>query len=159
GKFVIAYASGFEASGLGDYLTATSANEIWMQPHSVFGTAGTAGGGFFLRGLFDKIQAQPQIAKRAEFKSAADQYMEPNMTPADKEQTQAMLQSWYDNTVASASAARKLAKPALTAAFDASPQFAEDVQKSRLIDRLGYDDDAQGAALERAGDRAKMVRI
>ena len=36
----------------------------------------------FLRGLFDKIQAVPQIAKRADYKSAADMYMEKGMTPA-----------------------------------------------------------------------------
>jgi protease-4 len=159
GKFVIAYAAGFEGSGLGDYLTATSANEVWMQPKSVFGAAGAGGGGIYFRGLFDKIQAVPQIAKRAEYKSAADQYMEHNMTPFDREQTQAMMQSWYDNAVASVSATRNIQKPALTAAFDASPQFAEDAKKAGLVDRLGYDDDAQGAALARAGDKAKIVRM
>jgi protease-4 len=159
GKFVIAYASGFDASGLGDYLTASAANEIWMQPKSVFGTAGEAGGGVFLRGLFDKIQAEPQIAKRAEFKSAADQFMEKNMTPADKEQTQAMLQSWYNSAVAGAAADRRLARNSLAAAFDASPQFAEDAKRAGLVDHLGYDDDAQGTALQRAGDGAKMTRI
>ncbi|HEY1707140.1 MAG TPA: signal peptide peptidase SppA [Rhizomicrobium sp.] len=159
GKFVIAYASGFESSGLGDYLAASAANEIWMQPKSVFGASGEGGGSFFLRGLFDKIQAQPQIAKRAEYKSAADQYMEKNMTPADKEQTQAMLQSWYDNAATGAATDRRLPKAALLAAFQASPQFAEDAKKARLVDKLGYDDDAQNTALERAGDKAKIIRM
>jgi protease-4 len=159
GKFVIAYASGFEGTGLGDYLTAASANEIWMQPKSLFGAAGEAGGGFFLRGVFDKIQAEPQIAKRADFKSAADQYMEKEMTPADKLQTQALLQSWYDNSVASAAADRKLAKAALIGVFEKSPQFAEDAKKAGLVDKLGYDDDAQGVALLRAGDGAKITRM
>ncbi len=159
GKFVIAYASGFEASGLGDYLTATAADEIWMQPGSLFGTAGTAGGGMFLRGLFDKVQAEPQIAKRAEYKSAADEYMEKAMTPFDREQTQAMLQSWYDTATTAAAAGRKLPKPVLVAAFDASPQFAEDARKAKLVDRLGYDDDAQGVALAQAGTGSRMVKM
>src|SRR3982751_6902346 len=34
GKFVIANASAFFSPGLGDYLAATAANEIWMQPKS-----------------------------------------------------------------------------------------------------------------------------
>lgn len=55
GKFVIAHAQGFESAGLGDYLTAAAADEIWMQPKSDFGAAGEGGGTIFLRGLLDKI--------------------------------------------------------------------------------------------------------
>jgi protease-4 len=159
GKFVIAHAQGFESPGLGDYLTAAAANEIWMQPKSTFGAAGAGGGELFLRGLFDKIQAVPQIAKRADYKSAADMYMEKSMTPADREQLTALMQSWYDTATADAASDRKLTPKAMAAAFDASPQFAEDVKKAGLIDRVGYDDDALTAALDRAGRGAKSVQM
>ncbi|MEJ0043336.1 MAG: S49 family peptidase [Rhizomicrobium sp.] len=86
GKFVIAHSQGFLASGLGDYLTAASANEIWMQAERALTAAGEGGGQIFLRGLLDKLNADPQIVKRADYKSAADQYMEKNMTPADRVQ-------------------------------------------------------------------------
>ena len=33
GKFVVAHSQGFNSTGLGDYLAATGADEIWMQPH------------------------------------------------------------------------------------------------------------------------------
>ena len=105
GKFVIADAQGFLATGLGDYLLASSADEIWMQPGSPFTAAGAGAGAVFLRGLFDKIQAVPQIVKRADFKSAADMYMEKDYTPADRLQTTALLQSWYDTATAAAAAA------------------------------------------------------
>lgn len=159
GKFVIAHAQGFEAPGLGDYLTAAAADEIWMQPKSVFGAAGEGGGELFLRGLFDKIQAEPQIAKRSDYKSAADMFMEKNMTPADREQITALMQSWYDTATADAAADRKLNAKALAAVFDRSPQFAEDVKKAGLIDRVGYDDDAQAAAYGRAGNGAKFIKM
>src|SRR6185503_1915569 len=74
-KFVIAQATAFFSAGLGDYLAASAANEIWMQPKSPFSPSGTGGSELFLRGLFDKIHAEPQIAKRAEYKSAADTFM------------------------------------------------------------------------------------
>jgi protease-4 len=159
GKFVIAHAQGFDAPGLGDYLTAAAASEIWMQPKSVFGAAGEGGGELFLRGLFDKIQAEPQIAKRSDYKSAADMYMEKNMTPADREQITVLMQSWYDTATADAAGDRKLDAKALAAVFDKSPQFAEDAKKAGLIDRVGYDDDAQAAASERAGDGAKVIKL
>jgi protease-4 len=80
GKFVLAHSQGFLSNGLGDYLTAASASEIWMQPKSPFGTAGAGAGALFLRGLFDKFDAVPQMVKRSDFKSAADMYMEKDYT-------------------------------------------------------------------------------
>jgi protease-4 len=157
GKFVIAHSQGFEAPGLGDYLTAAAANEVWMQPKSVFGAAGEGGGEIFLRGLFDKIDAEPQIAKRADYKSAADLYMEHNMTAADREQITALMQSWYDTAASGAASDRKLPAQAVTAAFEKSPQFAEDAKKAGLIDRTGYDDDALQFALGKAGRGARSV--
>jgi protease-4 len=157
GKFVIAHAQGFESAGLGDYLTAAAADEIWMQPKSDFGAAGEGGGTIFLRGLLDKIQAEPQIAKRAEYKSAADMYMEKGMTDPDRVQLTRLMQSWYDTGVDGAAADRKLDRKALIAAFEASPQFTEEAQKAHLIDKIGFDDDALNAALARAGDHPATV--
>lgn len=159
GKFVIAHSMGFESAGLGDYLTAAAADEIWMQPKSDFGAAGEGGGEIFLKGLFDKIQAEPQIAKRSDYKSAADMYMEKGMTAPDREQITALLQSWYNTATSAAAADRKLPSKTLTATFEASPQMSEDVKKTGLIDRLGYDDDAWGAAYGRAGKDAKQVSM
>src|SRR5262249_48814704 len=153
------HSQGFEAPGLGDYLTATAANEIWMQPKTPFGAAGEGGGEVFLKGFFEKIQAEPQIAKRADYKSAADMYMEKNMTPADREQITALMQSWYDTATQGAAQARKLDAKELAAIFDKSPQFTEDVKRLGLIDKLGYDDDATQAALDRAGAGSKTVSM
>ncbi|MEI9929347.1 MAG: signal peptide peptidase SppA [Rhizomicrobium sp.] len=159
GKFVIAHAMGFDTPGLGDYVTAAAADQIWMQPKSTFGASGEGGGELFLRGLFDKIQAEPQIAKRSDYKSAADMYMEKNMTPADREQLNALMQSWYNSATADAARERKLDPKMLAATFEKSPQFAEDAKKAGLIDRIGYDDDAQAAAYGRAGDGTRFIKM
>jgi protease-4 len=60
GKFVIAQASAFFGAGLGDYLAASAANEIWIQPKAPFSPAGAGGGEIFLRGTLDKINAVPR---------------------------------------------------------------------------------------------------
>ncbi|MBV9061321.1 MAG: signal peptide peptidase SppA [Alphaproteobacteria bacterium] len=159
GRFVIAHSQGFDSGGLGDYLAAAHASELWMQPKSPFGASGAGAGTIFLRGLFDKIQAQPQMVKRAEYKSAADLFMEKDYTGPDREQTTAFLQSWYDTAASGAAAARHLPLKAVTASFEESPQFAEDALHNRLIDRIGYDDDAKDAAVARAGSGAKAVSV
>src|SRR5215469_6232306 len=97
GKFVIAQASAFFGAGLGDYLAASAANEIWIQPKAPFSPAGAGGGEIFLRGTLDKISAVPQMAKRAEYKSAADMFMEKQMTPADRAQLTALMNSVYES--------------------------------------------------------------
>jgi len=158
-KFVIAQATGFLSSGLGDYVAAAAADQIWVQPHSDFKVSGAAVGGLFVKGLLDKIEAVPQMAKRAEYKSAADMYMEKSMTDADKEQLTEVTKSLLDNAVAHVAADRRLDPAKVRAAFDESPQFAEDAKAKGLIDRVGYDDDALGAGLGRAGAGAKPYKI
>jgi len=158
GRFVIAHSQGFDSGGMGDYLAASAANEIWMQPKATFGAAGAGAGSIFLRGLFDKIQAQPQMVKRTDYKSAADMFMEKDYTVPDREQTTAFLHSWYASATEGAASQRKLTPQLVAATFDQSPQFAEDALRARLIDRIGYDDDAKDAAMARAG-AAKPISI
>jgi protease-4 len=159
GKFVIVHAQGFDGTGLGDYLAAASADQIWMQPKSPFEVAGVGGGELFFRGLLDKIKAEPQITKRAEYKSAADALMATGMSKEDHEQLQALMQSWYDTAVDAAAKDRKIDRKAMAAAFEASPQFTEDAKAKKLVDKIGYDDDALGAALTKAGDGARPITM
>ena len=159
GKFVVADAQDFGSTGLGDYLLASSANEIWMQPQGMFSAAGAGAGAVFLRGFFDKIDAVPQIAKRADYKSAADMFMEKDYTAPDREQTTAFLQSWYNSAAAGIAAGRNLPIINVTNALEASPQFASDARAKGLVDKVGYDDEAGNAALARAGDDAKFEAL
>lgn len=159
GKFVLAHSQSFYTTGLGDYVVASAADEIWMQPSSVFMTSGTAMTVLFLRGLLDEIEAEPQIARRSEFKGAADTYLERDFTPAHRESSLRVLQSWYEEATARAAARRKLATATLQRRLDEGPYFAQQAQARGLIDALGFDDDAQDAAIARAGDDAKPVPL
>jgi protease-4 len=159
GKFVIAQATAFFGAGMGDYLAASAADEIWVQPKSPFSVSGTGGGEIFLRGTLDKINAEPQIAKRAEYKSAADMFMEKQMSPADREQLTALMNSVYDSAVGEMAANRHITRPEVIAALEASPQFAEDARSRRLVDRIGYEDEVRAAANARAGTGVKSVKF
>ncbi|HEX4273179.1 MAG TPA: signal peptide peptidase SppA [Rhizomicrobium sp.] len=159
GKFVIAQASAFFGAGLGDYLAASAANEIWIQPKAPFSPAGAGGGEIFLRGTLDKINAVPQMAKRAEYKSAADMFMEKQMTPADHEQLTALMNSVYDSAVNQMATNRHITRPEVIAALEASPQFAEDARARHLVDRIGYDDEARAAAQAKGGAGVKLTKF
>jgi len=159
GKFAIAQASAFFGAGMGDYLAASACDQIWVMPKAPFGVSGAGGGEIFLRGALEKIDAVPQIAKRAEYKSAADMFMEKAMSGPDREQLTRLFQSVYDAAAGQMAASRRLTQPELVSALEASPQFSEDARKRRLVDRIGYEDEARAAAEARAGGGAKLVRF
>jgi protease-4 len=159
GKFVIAHSQGFETDSLGDYLVASGANEIWMQPASAFFPAGTAATTVFLKGLFDKLNATPQFVQRSEYKSAGDVYTQTDYTPAHREATTRVLQSWYDNAVRSIAASRKLTVAAFAKFLDESPATVDEVKSAGLITAIGYDDDARLAARDKAGPHAKITEF
>jgi len=159
GKFVLAHASNFMAAGLGDYVTASAAETVWMQPKGRFATSGVALGQIYLRGLLDKLEAEPQVTKRKEYKSAADTFMERSMSEADREQLTRLSQSAYEAGIGAIAAARRLSPGQVRAALDASPQLAEEAQAKKLIDRTGYDDELMAEALKRAGAGAKETKM
>ncbi|HEY4265699.1 MAG TPA: S49 family peptidase, partial [Micropepsaceae bacterium] len=158
-KFVIAHSQSFYSSGLGDYTAAAAADQIWMQPVSTFFSAGAASTTMFFKGLFDKVQATPQFVQRYEYKNAANVFTETDFTPAHREATMRVLQSWYDSATAEAAADRKLDRAALISVLDASPATVETVKDKGLITNIGYDDDARDAAKARAGAGAAIMRF
>src|SRR5262249_51728837 len=97
GKFVIAHSQSFYSNGLGDYEVAAAADQLWMQPVSTFFSSGEANTSLFFKGLFDKIHATPQFVQRYEYKNAANVFTETDFTPAHREATERLLQSWYDS--------------------------------------------------------------
>jgi protease-4 len=81
------------------------------------------------------------------------------MSPADREQLTALMNSVYGSAVDQMAANRHLSRDQVIAALQASPQFAEDARAAKLVDRIGYDDQARAAATGRAGSGAKSVKF
>jgi protease-4 len=158
-KFVIAHSQSFYSGGLGDYMAAAGADQIWMQPVSTFFSAGASSSTMFFKGLFDKVNANPQFVQRYEYKNAANVFTQSDFTPAHREATLRVLQSWYDSATAQAATDRKLDRAALISVLDASPVTVEIVKDKGLITNIGYDDDARDAAKTRAGAGATITRF
>ncbi len=156
-KFVIAHSQSFYSGGLGDYTAAAVSDEIWMQPVSTFFTAGTSSTTMFFKGLFDKVNATPQFVQRYEYKNAANVFTESDFTPAHREATLRVLQSWYDSATTEAASDRKLDRAQLISVLDSGPATVETVKDKGLITNIGYDDEARDAAKMRAGTGAQVI--
>jgi protease IV len=152
GKFVIAHSQSFYSGGLGDYVLAAASDEIWMQPVSTFFSAGASTSTLFLKGLFDKVEATPQFVQRREYKNAVNMFTETDFTPAHREATLRILQSWYDSSVDEVAMDRNLTRDALVSVLDNAPVTVEEVHQKGLITHIGYDDEARDAAEQKAGD-------
>ncbi len=159
GKFVIAHSQAFYSTGLGGYLAASEADQIWLQPSGSVATSGVQIGSIFLKGMFDKIKATPQIAQYYEYKSAGNTFSQENFTEAHRESYMSVLQSIYDNATEEISISRGMTQESLIELLDASPYLAEEAVGAGLIDELGYDQDALQAAMAMAGDGSELVAI
>jgi protease-4 len=157
GKFVIAHSQSFYSGGLGDYVVAAASDEIWMQPVSAFFSAGTSTTALFLKGTFDKLEATPQFIQRHEYKNIANMFTETDFTPAHREATLRILQSWYDSSLDEVATDRSLSRDTLVSVLDEAPATVEEVREKGLITHVGYDDEARDAAENKAGEGAAFT--
>ncbi|MEM9123902.1 MAG: S49 family peptidase, partial [Pseudomonadota bacterium] len=150
-KFVIAHAQGFFGTGLGTYHAASAADEIWMQPNGLVNTSGLALESLFFTGLLDKLGITPDLEQFYEYKGAADALTETAYTEAQRQTLGRLLQSAYEQSVGTIAASRNLSGDVLVGRMANAPLLGKEALDAQFVDRLGYDDDAEFAALDRAG--------
>ncbi|MEL7342059.1 MAG: signal peptide peptidase SppA, partial [Bacteroidota bacterium] len=88
GKFVYAYGEIYTEQ---TYYLAALADSICMPTQGRMEFNGLASSPMFYKGLFDKIGVQPEVFKVGTFKAATEVYTRTDMSPANKEQTQILL--------------------------------------------------------------------
>jgi protease IV len=159
GKFVIAHATSFGGPGVGQYALATLADEIWLQRTSEMGATGLMSSTVFLRGLFDRLEATPDIGKRWAYKNAANVYTETDYTPEHREATTVLLESIYATLNEIMAAGRKMDAGAMQAAIFGGPYLTDEAIAAKLVDKTGFWDDAKKAAEEKAGADGELVAI
>ncbi|MFM9862417.1 MAG: signal peptide peptidase SppA [Micropepsaceae bacterium] len=159
GKFVIAHAQAFYSAGMGDYFLASAADEIWLQPVSSMNTTGVATTSAFLRSMLDKIQAKPEFAQRYEYKNAANTFMEKDFTPAHREASYRLLESIFETSTAGIAGDRKKTRDEVVALINTAPYLTQEAIDKKLIDKQGYDDEAEDAAVAKAGGKAELTTL
>lgn len=156
-KFVIAHTQGFLATGPSAYRAISAANEIWMQPGTSFETPGITFETLFLGGAFEKFKVVPEIEQFYEFKNAADTYKRKSYSEPHALAMTALAESVWSHSIADIAADRKMQPAALRALMEASPYSSERAVELKLVDRLGYPEEAAAAAREQA--KGQLVAI
>ena len=161
GKFVIAHSQGmFGASGPSAFHSLAAADEIWMQPGTDLMVTGVVFETEFYKGLFDKIALEPQIYPLYEYKNAPNSYNETSYTGPHREAMEALANSIWATALSDIAADRGMETAQLRAILESGPKTAENALDLKLIDKLGWPEDAEEAAKERAGgDKAELIDL
>ncbi len=159
GKFSIAFSETFGEFGPGNqgYYLASAFEEVWLQPSGDVGLNGLMAQAMFLRGTFDKLEVQPRMDQRHEYKNAMNMYTERSFTPAHREATTALLGSLHNQMVQDIAEARGLTPTTVQGLVDRGPYLGPEAQSTGLIDRVGYRDEMLARVRERAGADAELL--
>jgi protease-4 len=95
GKPVVAYSVGYTDDS---YQLASAASEIWLNPLGAVLIAGPGGSNLYYKGLLDKLGVTANVYRVGTYKSAVEPFIRNDMSPAARENYQALgqaeLESW-----------------------------------------------------------------
>ncbi|KUI16789.1 signal peptide peptidase SppA [Mycobacterium sp. GA-1285] len=133
------------------YYLASAFREVWMQPAGTVGLVGFATNALFLRGALDKIGLEPQYIARGEYKSAVNRFTEDGYTEAHREADEHLIQSLHAQVVEAVAESRHIEPEEVDALADKAPLLRDDALAGRLIDRVGFRDEAYARIAELVG--------
>ncbi len=156
GKPVWAY---FEATGNGGYYLASAADKVYAPPTAYLALSGLAVEMPFYRGIFDKLRIEPQLYHIGKYKSYSDMFMLKDMSKAQREATNAILDSLYGQLVSGIAEGRKLTSDEVKKDIDNGFLRGSQLTKLRLVDGLLYSDQVEDALKRANGNRQRWRYI
>ncbi|HIW29831.1 MAG TPA: signal peptide peptidase SppA [Candidatus Luteococcus avicola] len=160
-KPTLAWSEGFGEldSDLAAYKLASFCQEIWLQPSGQLGIGGVHLGITLLRGLLEKAGLDPQLSRRHEYKSAAEQFAGHEITQPNREMMQTIANSIMDDLVEGVAERRGLEVQRVWDAVNTSPLTPEQAKDAGLVDAVGYRDQAVAHLLEQWKAEATDLRF
>ena len=140
GKFLIAYADMYTQGG---YYLASVADKVIVNPVGSLSWHGLASETMFLKDFLAKIGVKMQIFRVGTYKSAVEPMTNTEMSPDNREQTQAFLESTWKSIVDDVAASRNISVDSLNLLADQNMDLrpAEDYVHCGLADTLMYKDE------------------
>lgn len=133
------------------YYLASGFGEVWMQPSGTVGLIGFATNALFLRDALDKAGVEAQFVARGEYKSAANLFTQDRYTDAHREADTRLIDSLHGQVWQGIADSRGLDSAALDRLADRAPLLRDDAVASKLLDRIGFRDEAYVRIAELTG--------
>jgi protease-4 len=161
GKTTVAWAETFGESSPGNvpYYLATAFDKIYLQPSGELDLTGISIQQLFFRDTLDKLGLDYQVAKRQEYKSAADRFTERGFTGPAREAMQRLAVSITQQLTDAIAERRKIGDAEARALIDHGPFLATEALNDRLVDALGYRDEVYADVRKDTGPDAFLLYL
>jgi protease-4 len=158
GKPTCAFAETFGemSPGLKAYYLATACDTIIMQPSGALGLTGLLSQAMFIEGALEKLDIQPQLDHRKEYKSALYTVTRKEFAEPQKKAIDAVLQSLQKQLAEGIANRRRLSAEQALQTLERGPLSAQQGLDAGLIDQLAYRDQAVETFRERLGFEAEL---
>ena len=133
------------------YYLASAFREVWMQSSGTVGLIGFATNALFLRDALDKAGIEPQYIARGEYKSAANRFTQDRYTDAHREADSRLLDSLHSQVWQAVAESRRIDPAEVDELANKAPLLRDDAVTGRLVDRIGFRDEAYARIGELVG--------
>jgi protease-4 len=160
GKLTVAWAESFgEVSrGTVPYYLATVFERIYMQPSGDLALTGVALEEPFFNEALGKIGVTPRFAKRHEYKTAANTFMERAYTPEHEEMSGRLVASAGEQVVEGVATGRGLPEERVRELIDRAPLLGAEALEAGLVDKLAYRDEVYAEVRAAVADENARLR-
>ncbi len=149
GKFIVSYSEIYSEQG---YYLSSVADELYLNPIGGIEFNGFAAEIFFLKGLFEKLEIEPEIFRVGEFKSAVEPFLLKKMSDESRLQTESYLQDLNSFAIEQVAESRKIP---LEKAMEINNKMLvrnnKDALNYQLVDGLWYEDQVKNVIKEKLG--------
>lgn len=141
GKAIIAYANNYSAPG---YYLASIADKVIMNEYGSANILGLGSNLVFIKDFLDKLGVGIQLIRHGKYKSAGEMYINNNISPANREQNQEMIDAIWDSWVAEIAQSREITVDEFNQLVDnLTLSDAEDMKEHNLVDELMYQNEVE----------------
>jgi protease-4 len=138
GKSVIIYLD--RSTSNAAYFLASAADKVYLHPAANLNLVGLSAELQFYAAAMDLVGVDAQYARRADYKSAPEQYLSTEASPANREQMNALLDNTYAHFTEGIAESRGRSPEQIAQLIDEGPFTAEEALEEGLVDGLVYPD-------------------
>lgn len=139
GKFIYSYGEVYSQKA---YYLASVADKIFLHPQGYLEWHGLSAQLMFFKGTLEKLEIQPQIFRHGKYKSAIEPFDLDKMSPSNREQIAAYVNSIWDHSLNRISEPRKLSVEDLDRLADSLlVRTPEAAKQYGMVDELAYMDE------------------
>ncbi len=139
GKFVVSYADNYSQS---DYYLSSVADSVYLNPVGEVEFKGLSSEVMFFKDFQEKSGIKFEVIRHGKYKSAVEPFLSNEMSPENREQLTALLNSVWSSMATDIAKSRKIPVEDLNSiAENLSARTPEMAKAAKLIDKIGYEDE------------------